>query len=222
MKSKPPLPVIGAMLVALVVIAIATWIVWRNISGDDPKSGNRVSGTTATTVNIGGPFNLVDHRGRRVSDASFRGRYMLIYFGYGYCPDVCPTELATMGSALDALAGQADAIQPVFITIDPARDTPDFLADYVAQFHPRLVGLSGTADEIAVAAKAYRVFYARSRSGDSAGDATDYLMDHSSFVYFMGPDGRYLTLFRRGADPKEMAAQMRRLMAAAGTLQSRS
>jgi protein SCO1/2 len=218
MKSKPPLPVIGAMLVALVVIAIATWIVWRNISREDAQTGNRVSGTTATTVKIGGPFSLVDHRGRRVSDASFRGRYMLIYFGYGYCPDVCPTELATMGSALDALAEHAAAIQPMFITIDPARDTPAFLAEYVAQFHPRLLGLSGTEDEIALAAKAYRVYYARAKSGS----ATDYLMDHTSFVYFMGPDGRYLTLFRRGADPEEMAAQMRRLMAAAGTLQSKS
>ena len=212
MKSKPPLPVIGAMLVALVAIAIATWIVWRNISGDDPKSGNRVSGTTATTVNIGGPFNLVDHRGRRVSDASFRGRYMLIYFGYGYCPDVCPTELATMGSALDALAGQADAIQPVFITIDPARDTPDFLADYVAQFHPRLVGLSGTADEIAVAAKAYRVFYARSRSGDSAGDATDYLMDHTSAIVVLDPQRRPLLMFPYGVTAEQMADDLRNVL----------
>ena len=218
MKSKPPLSVIGAMLVALMVIAIATWIVWQNISGDDSKAGNRVSGTTTTTVNIGGPFSLMDHRGQRVSDASFRGRYMLIYFGYGYCPDVCPTELATMASALDALAGQAAAIQPMFITIDPARDTPAFLADYVAQFHPRMIGLSGTADEIALAAKAYRVFYARAKSGDGA----DYLMDHSSFIYFMGPDGRYLTLFRRGADPKDMAAQIRRLMAAGNGVQSKS
>ena len=218
MKSKPPLSVIGAMLVALVVIAIATWIVWRNISDDGANTGNRVSSTATTTVNIGGPFSLVDHRGRRVSDDSFRGRYMLIYFGYGYCPDVCPTELATMGSALDELAGEAAAIQPMFITIDPARDTPAFLADYVAQFHPRLLGLSGTAEEIAAAAKAYRVFYARAASGDS----TDYLMDHSSFVYFMGPDGRYLTLFRRGADPKDMAAQMRRLMTAETSVQSKS
>lgn len=218
MKSKPPLPVIGAMLVSLVVIAIATWIVWRNISDAEPTASNRVSGTTTTTVNIGGPFSLVDHRGQRVSDASFRGRYMLIYFGYGYCPDVCPTELATMGSALDELAGQAAAIQPMFITIDPARDTPAFLADYVAQFHPRLIGLSGTADETAQAAKAYRVFYARAKSGDT----DDYLMDHSSFVYFMGPDGRYLTLFRRGANAKDMAAQIRRLMAAGTAVQSKS
>src|SRR6185437_773362 len=131
---------------------------------------------------IGGPFTLVDQSGKRVTQADFRGRWMLVYFGYTFCPDVCPTELQTIAGALDKLGPDAASIAPLFITIDPARDTPAILADYVKLFDNRLIGLTGSAKEIDDVAREYRVYYAKvtQNSGGS------YLMDHSSFAYLMG------------------------------------
>ena len=151
---------------------------------------------------LGGPFSLVDETGRPVTEASFAGRWMLVYFGFTYCPDVCPTELGAMASALDALGPAADSVVPVFITIDPERDTPAAMADYVSRFHPRLKGLTGTPEQIAEAARRYRVYYAKSRRAE----AGDYLMDHSSFIYLVGPDGRVRSLFRPETTPESMAA----------------
>lgn len=209
MKFIPPLPIIGAMLAALATIGAIAWIAWNSIDRTR-MAGNSVAPATARpAIAIGGPFQLVDHTGKTITDADYRGRFLLIYFGYGYCPDVCPTELANMAAALDRLGGRADRVQPLFITIDPARDTPKVLAEYVANFHPRLIGLTGTAEQIAGAAKAYRVFYARSRVV-SAGqpekaESGEYFMDHSGFVYLMGPDGEYRAMFRRAANPQTIA-----------------
>lgn len=160
---------------------------------------------------IGGPFTLTDQAGQRVSDDDLRGKLMLVSFGYTYCPDVCPTILSTIGDALDALGPQAEAVRPVFITIDPARDTPKVLSDYVRHFHRGFIGLTGTADEIAGVAKAYRVYYAKAtpHGGQSEG-AADYLMDHSTVVYLMGRDGRLLTTMSHKTAPREMAETIRR------------
>lgn len=213
MKFMPPLPIIGAMLAALAAIGAVAWIAWNSIDQSRMASSNAAPATARPAVTIGGPFQLIDHNGKPASDSDYRGRFMLIYFGYGYCPDVCPTELANMAAALDRLGNRAKRVQPLFITIDPARDTPKFLAGYVANFHPRLIGLTGTAEQIAGAAKAYRVFYAQSRevsagqsekTGPAAGSA-EYFMDHSGFVYLMGPDGEYRTMFRRAASPQAIA-----------------
>lgn len=151
---------------------------------------------------IGGPFNLVDHTGKRVTEKDFRGRYTLVFFGYTYCPDVCPAELQVMSAAIEKLGAKAEKVTPIFITVDPARDTVDQMKSYVANFHPRLVGLTGTPEEIRAAAKAYRVYYAKAK-GESA---TDYLMDHSSIVYLMGPDGAYVAHFAYGTGVDKMAA----------------
>ncbi|WP_137123660.1 SCO family protein [Roseomonas sp. HF4] len=156
----------------------------------------------AQGVSLGGPFTLVDHTGRTVTERDFAGRALLVYFGFTYCPDVCPTELGTIAAALDAMGQGADRVTPVFITVDPERDTPEAMADYVSRFHPRLVGLTGTADQIAQAARAYRVYYAKVRPRDS----TDYLMDHSSFIYLVGPDGRVRSLFRPETSPEAIAS----------------
>jgi protein SCO1/2 len=156
----------------------------------------------AQGVSLGGPFNLVDQTGRAVTDRDFAGRWMLVYFGYTFCPDVCPTELGAMAAALDAMGPAGDAVVPVFITVDPERDTPAQLADYVGRFHPRMVGLSGTPEQVADAARRYRVYYAKARRPD----ATEYLMDHSGFVYLVGPDSRVRTLFRPDTAPEAMAA----------------
>jgi protein SCO1/2 len=154
---------------------------------------------------VGGPFSLVDQDGRRVSEKSFLGKYMLVFFGYTYCPDVCPTELQVMTAALDQMGPAADRIQPVFVSIDPARDTPEVLKAYVANFGPRLMGLTGTDAEVAGIAKAYRVYYAKAANSASA---TDYLMDHSSIIYLMGPDGRFVKHMPYTTDAPKLAAEL--------------
>lgn len=154
---------------------------------------------------IGGPFTLTDQNGRTVTDADFHGRYMLIYFGYTYCPDVCPTSLQVMADALDLLGPKADEITPVLITIDPQRDTSELLRDYVANFHPRMVGLTGTQEQIAAAAKAYRVYFAKAEQ-----DGGVYLMDHSSIVYLMGKDGSFLGHFGHNTPADKMAEGIRK------------
>ncbi|MBR0681373.1 SCO family protein [Roseomonas eburnea] len=156
----------------------------------------------AQGVALGGPFTLVDHTGRTVTERDFAGRVLLVYFGYTYCPDVCPTELGTVAAALDAMGPAGERVTPVFVTIDPERDTQAGMADYVSRFHPRMIGLTGTAEQIAQAARAYRVFYAKVQPRDT----TEYLMDHSSFIYLVGPDGRVRSLFRPETTPEAMAA----------------
>ena len=200
MKPAPSLPVIGVMLAALAVIAVASWVTWSWIATDGHSSGAQ-DGAMRVEVDIGGPFELVDHTGKTVTDQSFHGQYVLLYFGYGFCPDVCPTELANMATAMDILGPKADNVTPVFITVDPERDTPEFLTDYVKNFHPRMIGLTGTPERIGTVAKSFKVYYAKSR--ESAGD--DYLMDHTSFVYLLGPDGRFMSLFRGQTDPQKIA-----------------
>ena len=151
---------------------------------------------------VGGPFVLVDHHGMEVTDEDFRGRLLLVYFGYTFCPDVCPLELQTMSRVLELLGRDAGQIQPLFITIDPERDTPQVMADYVAHFHPGLVGLSGSAEQIRDVAGAYRVFYDKAEDGS---DRRDYFMDHSSYVFVMDREGQYLRHFSANTSAEEMA-----------------
>ena len=152
-------------------------------------------------VTIGGAFQLVTPDGRTVTDRDFRGKVMVVYFGYTFCPDVCPTELQSVAAALALLGDKAAQVAPVFITIDPERDTPKAMGEYVKLFDDRLVGLSGSAEQIAAVAKAYRAYYARAE----AKGASTYLMDHSSFIYIMGKDGSFRALIKPGAKPEEIA-----------------
>ncbi len=142
---------------------------------------------SAGQVAIGGPFSLVDHSGRRVSEADFKDQHMLLYFGYTFCPDLCPTALQAMSEALDALGPDAAGVQPVFVSIDPERDTPAVLAEYRQHFHDKFRMLTGTLEEIRAAAKMFRVYF--TKVDDDGSD--DYLMDHSSIFYLMGPDGGF-------------------------------
>jgi len=186
------------------------------------------------SVPIGGDFKLVDHTGQTVTEADFRGRYLLIYFGFSYCPDVCPTTLNDIALALDQLGPEAEAVQPLFISLDPARDTPDVLADYVQAFHPRLVGLTGTKAQIDKVATAYKVFYEKVSpaeyynqtpdTGDGAPAAEtaktakdDYMIRHQGNTYLMSPDGDYIAHFSYGTKPSVMANAMRRAIARFGT-----
>lgn len=151
---------------------------------------------------IGGPFTLTEHTGRRVTEADFKGRFTLVYFGYTYCPDVCPAELQVISAALDQLGTKAEKVTPVFITIDPERDTVELMKDYVSNFHKSLIGLTGSVKEVRAAARAYRIYYKKSAE---EGSSDDYLMDHSSIVYLMSPEGEYLTHFAYGTGVDKMA-----------------
>ena len=153
-------------------------------------------------MSLGGAFSLTDQTGKAVTEQDFAGRWMLIYFGYSFCPDICPTELGTMAAALDALGPAGAAVVPAFISVDPQRDTPEHLADYVSRFHPRMQGLTGTPEQVAEAARRYRVYYSKVQRSDM----TDYLMDHSSFIYLVGPDAKVRTLFRPEQTPEAIAA----------------
>ena len=148
---------------------------------------------------IGGPFALIDHTGKRRTDKDFRGKLLLIYFGYSYCPDVCPTDLQQIGLAVDRLGPDGEAVQPLFITLDPERDTAAHLADYVPLFHPRLIGLTGGAEEIRRAALAYKVYYARYPPG-----SPDYVIDHSSFIYLVDESGTYIGFLPTGTTADRM------------------
>lgn len=160
----------------------------------------------AQAAAIGGPFELTDHTGQTVTEESFDDSYLLVYFGYAWCPDVCPTELIIIGQAVDELGALGDEVQPLFITVDPARDTVEALAEYVPSFHPRLVGLTGSDEQIREAAQAYRVYY-RLNEQDEDGN---YLVDHTSYIYFMDPDGEYVTHFVYGQGPEKMAEIIRK------------
>ncbi len=153
-------------------------------------------------VTLGGPFSLVNQDGAAVTERDFAGRWMLVYFGFTYCPDVCPTELGTIAAALDAMGAAGEEVVPVLVSVDPQRDTPAQLKDYVSRFHPRMQGLTGTAEQVADAARRYRVYFARAQRPEH----TDYTMDHSSFIYLVGPDGRVRTMFRPDTSPEALAA----------------
>ena len=156
-------------------------------------------------VLVGGPFTLTDHTGKRVTDQDFRGKFVLMFFGFTNCPDVCPTALQVMAAALDKLGPNAERITPVLVSVDPEHDTPSVLAAYVASFHPRLVGLTGSQSEIDAIAKAYRVYVKKVPDPKST---AGYTMDHSSIIYVLGPDGSYRMHFTHATSPDVMAGRL--------------
>lgn len=184
-RARPTKPVrrvsarlaMGASLVALLLVAIGLYAL---MTRDERQA------TTANTV--GGPFSLVDAADHAVTDRDFRGRYMLVYFGYTFCPDVCPTTLAAVTQALRRLGPRADKIQPVFITVDPKRDTPRVMGRYTAAFSSNLIGLTGSAAQIHQAEQAYHVVV---QPGPPAANGAE-LINHSAVLYLMAPDGRFI------------------------------
>ena len=168
----------------------------------------------AVEAPIVGSFALTDDEGRQVSEADYRGRYLLVYFGYTYCPDICPTELAKMTSALElferADPDRARTVVPLFISVDPGRDTQAVLKDYARHFHPRLVALTGTTSQVKAAAQAYKVYFAKVYPDERARNADGYLIDHSSQIYLMGPDAHYVTHFSAGASAEDIAVELER------------
>ena len=155
---------------------------------------------------VGGPFELTDHTGRVRTERDFRGQLMLVYFGFIYCPDICPADLQAIGLALDRLGNDGARVQPLFVTVDPERDTSEHLAEYVPLFHPRLIGLTGSLDAIRKAADAYKVYFAKVPIGKDAGD---YTVDHTAFIYLMDRDGNYLGFFPPGTSADRMVEIIR-------------
>jgi protein SCO1/2 len=208
-----------ALVVAVAVIGVAV-VAWELTPGPAGDGRGQSRGEAA----IGGPFELTNTEGETVTAADFRGDYMLVYFGYTYCPDVCPTSLMDLTRALDRLAQQApetaQRIQPVFITVDPQRDTVAVMDNYVENFHPRLVGLTGREEQVRAAARAYRVHYEKvtpaeyygtdSEAAQAADPDTEYLISHASHIYLMGPEGDYITNFKYGERPADIAEGLRR------------
>lgn len=205
-------PVRITRTVAILIIVLSTaMVVWSQFQDSDDDFGEAAK--PSFKVSVGGPFTLVDHNGKSVTEADFLGRYMLVFFGYTFCPDICPTTLSFIAEAMDILGEDGKDVVPVFISIDPERDTPEQLKDYVENFHPRLVGLTGTPEQVAVAAKAYRVYYAKLEA--EGGDPDEYFMGHATSTFLIGPDGKYLTTFSGGTSPQDMAEETRKLLSSA-------
>lgn len=188
-------------VVAIAVLALAGFGYWvvPGLMGQEDRG----------RAMIGGPFALVDGDGRRFTHEDLTGRHHLIYFGYTFCPDVCPTTLLTATEAIDALEpAMAGRVRLVFVSVDPERDRPGTVKEYMTHFLPGSVGLTGSPAEVRTAAAAYRIYY-RKNEPDADGD---YLVDHSSVLYLMDPDGRYLTHFNHKSTPDEIASRLRRIL----------
>lgn len=165
--------------------------------------------TTSGTATIGGPFTLVATNGQNVSDQTYRGKWVLIYFGYTYCPDTCPTALNSISVALEKLGSDASNLQPLFVTVDPQRDTRDIMAAYLKSFDSRILGLTGTKDQIASVVKEYHLYVSQDKS-ETGGD--DYFVSHSSYIYLMSPQGKFVDVIPGGAAGNDIAVWLRKEM----------
>lgn len=198
-SRRLPFAIVAGMLLVLAVVGGA--LLWQARDTDDerpPLAGS----------DIGGPFALVDEDGRNVTDQDFAGKYRLMYFGYTFCPDVCPTDMQRLAQGFRAFEAadpaRAAKVQPVFVTVDPARDTPPVVKAFTDAFHPRFIGLTGSPAQIETALKEYRVYANRAPGGDDQ----NYLMDHSAIAYLMGPGGEPVSFLSQGATPQEVTAEL--------------
>ncbi len=209
MADKRCLVLSGAILA--VAVGLCGWLVLGLRAPNTPPRTSAASRPPPVTdfpqarggKVAGGPFRLIDHQGRPVSDTDFRGRFMLIYFGYTHCPDVCPTDLQAISTAINQLGEMGKWVQPLFITFDPVRDTRAVMADYVSNFHPRLLGLTGTREATLAAANSFDVDVSATYAANDP--EMGYSMNHSAFTYLAGPDGRVRMMFKDGLDGKTMA-----------------
>jgi cytochrome oxidase Cu insertion factor (SCO1/SenC/PrrC family) len=190
--------IFASVMIILAVIAAALALTLR-------VDGPQGSGTAL----IGGPFTMVNQKGETVTEKTYAGQYTLVFFGFTFCPDVCPTELQVITAALNQMGADAEKITPIFVTVDPERDTPAVMANYVTSFHPRLQGLTGTPEQVAAMAKAYHIFY---QKVPDAKNPKDYEMDHSAIIYLMGPDGKFLKHFTYSTDAKVLAEALQKVL----------
>jgi cytochrome oxidase Cu insertion factor (SCO1/SenC/PrrC family) len=203
MQNTSILPSRQKLAIASVMIVLAVLIAALALTlKTDTQTG------TGTAL-IGGPFTMVNQKGETVTDKTYAGQYTLLFFGFTSCKDVCPTELQVMTAAFEQMGADADKITPLFVTVDPERDTPEVMKTYVSAFHPRLQGLTGSPEQVANIAKAYHIFYAKV---PNAKDPKDYEMDHSSILYLMGPDGKFLKHFTYTTDAKVLAESLQKVL----------
>jgi cytochrome oxidase Cu insertion factor (SCO1/SenC/PrrC family) len=206
---------VGLILRREVLAGLAAFVAGRATaqghSGHQPAPIAANPSPDRLAMQFGGAFTLTDHSGKRVGDTDFLGRFMLVYFGFTRCTDTCPVDLPIIAQAFDAIGPLAEKVAPLFITVDPAHDTPGVIAAYVAAFHPRLIGLTGSEDEIAAAAKAYKVHRRKLTQAHHA--PGDYAVDHGSLTYLMGRDGRFLTLLPHNSGAERLAGILRKYLA---------
>src|SRR5260370_631877 len=200
--GSPPLVLVGAVFAGLAILGAGAFL---GLALRETPRG--VAGMALGSA-IGGPFGLVDQNGKPVTDVDLRGKWLLVYFGYTHCPDACPTALNDIAIALDELGPKRDVVRAVFITVDPERDTPETLKSYVTSFDIPILALTGTNEQIAQAAKGYRVYYAKHPEAGG-----DYSMHHSSVIYVMHPDGRLTASFTHQSIPEELAERRTNVMA---------
>lgn len=199
--------VIQISLLALLGFVIGTTSAWLEVNKDVTTDYSRIEPAAGTSVSgsaVGGAFTLTDHFGNPVTEQNYADSYKLVFFGFTSCPDICPTELKKITTVLEALGPKAESIQPLFISIDPARDTPDALKQYVEMFHPRLIGLTGTPEQVKAAQKAFKVYAAK--VDDPA--LTEYTMNHSSFTFLMNQNNELVSLFTTGDNASDMVKEI--------------
>ncbi len=187
------------LLAALVLAAIGAIAAMTMIPSPESKPQGGMHAVTDDA--FGGPYTLTDHNGKTVTDKDMTGSYRLMYFGFTYCPAICPTELSKISAAIKQMGSKGDQVVPVFVTVDPERDTVQAMKNYVAMFHPSLIGLTGTPEQIKDMLKAYKIYAAKVNDPQMS----DYTMDHSSFIYLLAPDDRLLHIFKMDDDAQTMA-----------------
>lgn len=192
------------LTVSVLVVALSSYTAWHVLNAT-PQIRVKQGEEKAL---IKSKFELVDHRGNKVTEQKFKGQWQLVFFGFTFCPDVCPTTLASMAEVLEALGKDIDQVAALFITVDPERDTEAIVAEYVAAFHPKLIGLTGTSEQVKAAAKSFRVYYAKVEKTDVP---DGYLMAHSGYIYLMTPDGEYEAVFTdKYHPPKKIVAEIKK------------
>jgi protein SCO1/2 len=203
---------IGGAFAAGIAAAALSALAWRQTDPPERSAAELMDVVMWGREPIGGPFRLIDHNGGERTDADFRGKLLLLYFGFTYCSDACPVDLQSVASALDKLGPSAQRVQPLFITVDPEKDTPEQLRSYVTLFHPRLIGLTGDARQVRRVAGAYKVYAGKSEPSKR----DDPNIDHSSFVFLVGADGRYIGFFPPGTSADLMVEVIRKELSRAG------
>ncbi len=203
-----------ALLAVFLIGGGATFIYSRDKPAEDtrrPDAARLMDDLMSGKAQVGGPFTLTDQHGKKRSLADFHGKFVLLYFGYTFCPDICPTDLAAMAQAIRMLGAEGDKLQPVFVTLDPERDTQDILRNYAAAFHPRFIALRGSEEEVRRVATAYKIYFEKVRPPGSS----VYLIDHMAFVFLLDRDGRYVAFFPPGTTAERMAVMVREVLAGA-------